>query len=136
MAKRELELPWCKRFESSEIKTSNGRMIVKTCARGKGGIVEIDSKIGFSRLSTPAMLTPTKARKLADMIYAAADHLDGGIPVEVVDAKCRCGSKKDLKMVQDRGGHYRARLMWGPPHPLCPKCRKKDRGIFRYCPTK
>lgn len=136
MSRAEAELPWQKTFKPRTIKTHNGKMIVKPVCRGKGGRVEVDSMIGFSHLSTPAMMTPTKARKLAEAIHDAVDFLDGGVQVMPSDAKCRCGSKKGLKMVQDRHGHNRARLMWGPPHPLCTECRKKDAGIFRYCPTK
>jgi hypothetical protein len=115
-------------FKPRMVRSVYGRYRVHTVGRGKGGLVVFDGKLGC--------LTTANARKLAEAIHDAADHLDGGVKVMPPSAKCRCGSKKDLKMVQHRQGHNRSRLGWGPPLPLCPKCREIDRGIFRYCPTR
>ena len=117
-----------KHFKPRMVRSVYGRYRVWAVGRGKGGLVQFDGQLGS--------LTVTNARKLAEVLHDAADFLDGGVQATPSDAKCRCGSKKDLKMVQDRYGHNRSRLGWGPPHPLCAGCRKKDRGIFRYCPTK
>jgi hypothetical protein len=117
------------RFKTRMVRGVFGRYRVLTQGRGKGGRVSINAPQND-------YLTPANARKFADHLREAADFLDGGTQVITADSKCRCGSKKGLKMVQDRYGHNRSRLRWGPPHPLCPKCRKKDRGIFRYCPVK
>ncbi len=123
-------------FKPRTIKTHNGEMIVKLLGRGKGMYVEVQSMVGGLAHSITECITPTKARRLAEALHAAADHLDGGIQVVRREAKCRCGSRRDLKMVQHRHGHNRAQLGWDAPVPLCPVCCQKDRGIFRYCPTK
>lgn len=118
-----------KSFKPRMVKGVFGRYRVLASGCGKGGRV-------FVNAPENGYLTPTNARKFADNLRDACDFLDGGPQVITPDSKCRCGSKKGLKMVQDRYGHNRAQLRWGPPTPVCPKCRKKDRGIFRYCPVK
>ena len=118
-----------KHFEPVRVNSVFGKACVDARGSGsRGGYVQISGDMGC--------FSTTNARKLAEAIHDAADHLDGGVQAMPSDAKCRCGSKKDLKMVQERCGHWWARLRWGVPRPLCAKCRQKERGIFRYCPTK
>ncbi len=117
------------RFKPRVVKAVYEKYRVWTCGRGKGGWIQMEGpKLGTFMLAA--------ARKFARHLNDACDFLDGGAQVITADSKCRCGSKKGLKMVQDRLGHWRAQLRWGPPMPVCPQCCKKDRGTFRYCPVK